>query len=191
MEIVKTFINYLCGIDLSRGIRQVSNDMYNELETFDVDSEIKPIKKNKSLPREIKKKIVDLIEFYYLKADDCINKFSDEEIYGFLKELKKRAEEINEICFYSPVMADEDVKGRMKIETVDKYTVQIELDNKSRDFLIGALTDLKSEPGAHHFNFDSDTGYSKGFMTRDSLNLILNNRDKYGENRISINRRGK
>ena len=56
MEIVKTFINYLCGIDLSRGIRQVSNDMYNELETFDVDSEIKPIKKNKSLPREIKRR---------------------------------------------------------------------------------------------------------------------------------------
>ena len=88
-------------------------------------------------------------------------------------------------------MADEDVKGRMKIETVDKYTVQIKLDNKSIDFLIGALTDLKNEPGTHHFNFDSDTGYSKGFMTRDSLNLILNNRDKYGENRISINRRGK
>lgn len=79
-------------------------------------------------------------------------------------------------------MANEEkqgLEGRLKIECIDKYTIQIELDNKSIDFLIETLLELKKEPGLHHLNFDSDTGYSCGFMTRDSLNLILNNRDKY------------
>ena len=73
------------------------------------------------------------------------------------------------------------LKGRLKVECIDKYTIQIEMDNKSIDFLIETLLELKKEPGLHHFNFDSDTGYACGFMTRDSLNLILNNRDKYDE----------
>lgn len=69
--------------------------------------------------------------------------------------------------------------GRLKIECINKYTIQMELDNKSIDFLIEILLDLKNDPNLHHLNYDSDTGYSIGFMTRDSLNLILNNRDKY------------
>lgn len=69
--------------------------------------------------------------------------------------------------------------GRLKIECINKYTVQIEVDDKSIDFLIETLLELKNAPDLHHFNFDSDTGYSCGFMTHDSLNLILNNRDKY------------
>ena len=73
------------------------------------------------------------------------------------------------------------LEGRMKIEYLDKFTVQIEVDNKSIDFLIETLMELKTVPGLHHLNFDSDTGYSCGFMTHDSLNLILNNRDKYQE----------
>lgn len=73
------------------------------------------------------------------------------------------------------------LSGRFKVECIDKYTVQIEVDNKSIDFLIETLTELKEEPGTHHLNFDSDTGSSCGFMTRDSLNLILNNRDKYNK----------
>ena len=73
----------------------------------------------------------------------------------------------------------ESLAGRMKIECVDKYTVQIEMDNKSIDFLIETLLQLKTEPSLHHLNFDSNTGYSRGFMTEDSLNLIFNNRDKY------------
>lgn len=73
------------------------------------------------------------------------------------------------------------IEGRMKIECINKYTVQIELDNKSIDFLIETLSELKNTPGLHHFNFDSDTGYSCGFMTHDSLDLILNNRDKWQE----------
>ena len=73
------------------------------------------------------------------------------------------------------------IEGRMKIEYINKYTVQIELDNKSIDFLIDTLSELKDRPGLHHLNFDSDTGYSCGFMTHDSLDLILNNRDKYQE----------
>lgn len=75
----------------------------------------------------------------------------------------------------------QELKGRLKVECVDKYTIQIEMDNKSIDFLIETLLELKNEPGLHHLNFDSDTGYSCGFMTHDSLNLILNNRDKYDE----------
>lgn len=71
------------------------------------------------------------------------------------------------------------LEGRIHIECVDKYTVQIELDNKSIDFLIESLTELKNEVGLHHLNYDSDTGFSNGFMTKNSLNLILNNRDKY------------
>ena len=71
------------------------------------------------------------------------------------------------------------IEGRMKIECINKYTIQIELDNKCIDFLIETLTELKNVPGLHHFNFDSDTGYACGFMTKDSLDLILNNRDKY------------
>ena len=72
--------------------------------------------------------------------------------------------------------------GRLKIECIDKYTIQIELDNKSIDFLIETLLELKTVPRLHHLNFDSSTGYSCGFMTKDSLNLILNNRDKYNHN---------
>ena len=68
--------------------------------------------------------------------------------------------------------------GRLKI-SADKYSVSIELDNKSIDFLIETLLELKNDPEIHHFNFDSDTGSSLGFMSRDSMNLILNNRDKY------------
>ena len=71
--------------------------------------------------------------------------------------------------------------GRLRIECIDKHTVQIEVDGKSIDFLIEVLLEMKKEPNLHHLNFDSDTGYSCGFMTHDSLNLILNNRDKYDQ----------
>ena len=71
------------------------------------------------------------------------------------------------------------ISGRLKIECINKHTVQIELDNRSIDFLIETLLELKNDSEIHHLNFDSDTGYSCGFMTRDSLDLILNNRDKY------------
>lgn len=74
---------------------------------------------------------------------------------------------------------DNSINGRLKIECINNKTIQIELDNSSIDFLVETLLELKNEPGVHHFNFDSDTGYSCGFMTKDSLNLILNNRDKY------------
>lgn len=73
----------------------------------------------------------------------------------------------------------DSLTGRLRIECINKYTVQIEVDNKSIDFLIETLLELKNVPNLHHLNFDSDTAYSCGFMTHDSLNLILNNRDKY------------
>lgn len=66
----------------------------------------------------------------------------------------------------------------MKIVCLNKYTVQIKLDNKSIDFLIDVLQELKNKEEIHHFNFDSDIGYSMGFMTRNSIDLILNNRYK-------------
>ena len=68
--------------------------------------------------------------------------------------------------------------SKNNITCINKHTVQIELDNLSIDFLVETLLELKNEPGVHHFNFDSDTGYSCGFMTKDSVDLILNNRDK-------------
>lgn len=76
---------------------------------------------------------------------------------------------------------NDSLAGRLKIECIDHYTVQIEVDDKSIDFLIETLLELKNDPNLHHLNFDSDTGYSCGFMTHDSLNLILNNRDKYSK----------
>ena len=36
---------------------------------------------------------------------------------------------------------NKDLSGRMKIEYLDKHRVQIELDNKSIDFLIEVLSD--------------------------------------------------
>ena len=42
---------------------------------------------------------------------------------------------------------NKDLSGRIKIEYLDKHRVQIELDNKSIDFLIEVLSDLKNEPG--------------------------------------------
>lgn len=71
------------------------------------------------------------------------------------------------------------LEGRMKIDCPNKHTVQIEVDNESIDFLIECLLDLKNIEGMHHLNLDSDTGESNGYMTRDSLDLIINNRSKY------------
>lgn len=95
MDLVKIFIRYLCNLNLSQDIKKISDDMYDELETIDVDMEKKNVKKDKNLPLEIRTKIVDLIEFYYQKADDCINMYSDEEKFAFLNELKSRATEVN------------------------------------------------------------------------------------------------
>lgn len=95
MKVVKLFIDYLCSIDLSHNARNVLYDLYDKIETLDVDLEEKAILKNESLPLEEKQRIVDLIEFYYAHADDCINKYTDKEIYSFLQKLKSKAEEIN------------------------------------------------------------------------------------------------
>ena len=76
---------------------------------------------------------------------------------------------------------NESLIGKLRVECINKHTVQIEMDNASIDFLIEVLVELKNTPGLHHLNFDSDTGNMCGFMTHDSLDLILNNRDKYIE----------
>ena len=47
--------------------------------------------------------------------------------------------------------------GRLRIEFIDKDTVQIEVDNKSIDFLVKTLLEMKNDPNLHHLNFDSDT----------------------------------
>ena len=94
MDLVKEFIKFLFDLDLSCDIRKAADNMYNELETLDVDLEEKQIMRNKMLPYDLRVKIVDLIEFYYLKADDCINIYTDKEAYDFLRQLKTKAEEI-------------------------------------------------------------------------------------------------
>ena len=94
MDLVKSFIMYLSRLDLSKSPYDVSNDMYNELETLDVDLETKSVMKNKNLPHDVRIKIVNLIEFYYLIADECINEYSYKECYEFLRELKIKAKEV-------------------------------------------------------------------------------------------------
>ncbi len=75
---------------------------------------------------------------------------------------------------------NETLKGRINIEYLDKYTVQMEVDNAACQWLIEVLTDLMSDdPDVHHVNYDAGTGYDLGVMTKNSLGLIINNRDKY------------
>lgn len=95
MELVKSFIKYLCSLNMSQDPRKIICDIYDEFETLDIDLEERNVMKNENLTHSERIRIVNLIEFYYLKADDCINKYSDKEVYKFLIELKGRAEEIN------------------------------------------------------------------------------------------------
>lgn len=60
MEIIKSFIKYLCDPDLSQDPRKISSDMYNELDTLDVDLEEKDVMKNENLPHSVEIKITDL-----------------------------------------------------------------------------------------------------------------------------------
>lgn len=94
MENLKFFINYLSNIDLSANPCKTANDMYNELETVDVDLDEIDLQKSKIVPNDVKIKIIDLIEFYWEHADDCINHYSDNETCEFLKQLKDRANEV-------------------------------------------------------------------------------------------------
>lgn len=80
---------------MSQDPRKIICDIYDEFETLDIDLEERNVMKNENLTHSERIRIVNLIEFYYLKADDCINKYSDKEVYKFLIELKGRAEEIN------------------------------------------------------------------------------------------------
>lgn len=71
--------------------------------------------------------------------------------------------------------------GKIRVIYANKYTIQIELDSKGIDYLIKILLDLKDTPGIDQIELDSSTLHALGFMTKDSLNLILDNRDKYPE----------
>lgn len=75
-------------------------------------------------------------------------------------------------------MVNDSNDGRINIEYLDKNTVQIELDDESCKFLIEVLTEFLNDPKMHHVNYDSDTGYSCGFMAKKSLGLIINHRGK-------------
>lgn len=94
MQNLKRFIVYLSNLDLSANIRKTANDMYNELETVDVDLDEIDLQKSKIIPNDVKVKIIDLIELYWEHADDCINHYSDNETCEFLKQLKDRANEV-------------------------------------------------------------------------------------------------
>lgn len=76
---------------------------------------------------------------------------------------------------------DDARNGRIHIEYLDKHTVQVELDDDGCKFLIEVLTEFLNDPKMHHVNYDSDTGYSCGFMTKNSLGLIINHRGKYND----------
>lgn len=94
LESTKEFVYYLSCLDLSCDLRKASNDMYDELETCDVDMEENAIKNSIELPAWVREKLLGLIDFYYRNADDCINVYSDEERREFLSTLKTRAEEV-------------------------------------------------------------------------------------------------
>ena len=94
MNRIQIFITYLCKLDISQDLKKTSDEMYDALETVDVDLDEKEIMRNEDLPRDVRVKTINLIEFYYSKADDCINKFSNKEIYDFLRELKTKAAEL-------------------------------------------------------------------------------------------------
>lgn len=91
---IKKIIKTLCGINLTHNPHDTMSAIYDELETLDIDLYEKEIKNNISLPHDMRIKILNLIEFYWLKADECINKYSDKECHEFLSELKIRAEEV-------------------------------------------------------------------------------------------------
>lgn len=74
--------------------------------------------------------------------------------------------------------SNESIEGRIKIDYLDKNSVQIELDDDGCRFFIEVFNEFLNNPTLHHVNYDSDTGYSCGFMTKDSLNLIINHRNK-------------
>lgn len=74
---------------------------------------------------------------------------------------------------------NESLEGRIQIEYLDKNTVQIELDDEGCKFMIEVFTEFLNNPKMHHVNYDSDTGYSCGFMTKNSLGLIINHRNHY------------
>ena len=95
MDVISIFIKILCDINLNQDLHDTSNSIYAKLEILDIDLHEKDVKNNDKLPYSIRIKIVDLIEFYCLKADECINKYSDKECYEFLRELKIRAKEVS------------------------------------------------------------------------------------------------
>ena len=68
------------------------------------------------------------------------------------------------------------LEGRILIEYLDKHRVQIELDDAGCKFLIEVLTEFLNDPEMHHADYDADTGYSCGFMAKNSLGLIINHR---------------
>ena len=94
MKFLKEFIKYLYELDLSQNPRKVINEMYNELEFIETYWDEEELKKNKIIMRSVKVKIFELIKLYHKNADDYINKYSDEDCYEFLRELKVRAEEV-------------------------------------------------------------------------------------------------
>lgn len=89
------FISYINQMDLSGDLNDVANKMYNELETVDLDFDKKIIKESSVIPRDVKKKIFDLYDFYREHADDCVNIYLTDKRKEFLCALKEKAAEIN------------------------------------------------------------------------------------------------
>ena len=68
--------------------------------------------------------------------------------------------------------------GRLCINVIyKKNTVHIEMDKEACKFLIAELTEFLNEPGTGFVDYDPDTGYDCGVLTKNSLGLMLSLRD--------------
>lgn len=94
METVYEFIKVLSQIQLLNNVQKTVNDLYEELETVDVDLCVPTIKRNNRLSQEVKNKIIYLIDFYFSNIDWQINNFSCKNATLFLTELKNKAKEL-------------------------------------------------------------------------------------------------
>ena len=76
--------------------------------------------------------------------------------------------------------------GRINIMQSGDFYITIELDNKSIDYFIKLLLDLKNSSNIKSFEIETSTGYDLGVMAQDSFGLILENRDKYDVEEVDI-----
>ena len=66
------------------------------------------------------------------------------------------------------------IKGRLLIQFLDnKKTVRIEMDKEAAKFLVEELTEMINDQESFFVDYDPETGYSVGILTKNSLGLML------------------